>query len=322
MEALSKNRIDKAGDNLLVSPCDVDYEVVYEYRMRHWHLMNLLANTIAKKLPKPQVLARRIKRITSIKLKIRRLSTRLSSMQDIGGVRAIFKTDDEVSVFAERVRMAYSGKRCKLKIIKENNYIETPKPDGYRSCHIIFEYVGGKGDKEKYNGLKVELQLRTLAQHAWATAVEIMGVIDKDNELKQGRGAQAYRDFFRIANAVLHDTASASDIERILEINKNEHIIDRIQALRVVMERPPKATRLLLILNYPQKTLKVVPFNDSDLFSQKLYEEFDKDDAFDTVLVNLSDINKLKKAYPNYYLDASDFVNRLRRKIEELGETL
>lgn len=322
MEVLSKKRVDKAGENLLVSPCNNDYVVVYEYRMRHWHLMNLLANTIAKKLPTPQVLARRIKRITSIKSKIQRLRTRLSAMQDIGGVRAIFKTNEEVRTFAEKVRGTYSGKRCKLKIIKENNYIENPKPDGYRSCHIIFEYVGGKGDKEKYNGLKVELQLRTLAQHAWATAVEIMGVVDKNNELKQGRGAQTYRDFFRIANAILHDAASSSEVERILAINQKEHIIERIQALRVVMERSTKTKRLLLILNYPQKILKVIPFNDADLFSQKLYEEFDKDDAFDTVLVNLSDINKLKKAYPNYYLDASDFVNRLRRKIDELGRTL
>ena len=312
---LTNKQIDNAGERLLSEPTERDYAVIYEYRMLHWHLMISLVNTIAKKLPKPQVLAWRIKRISSIKTKIARMHTRLSSMQDIGGVRAIFRDDAEVEAFARKVRAAYSSARCRLRIIKENNYIEQPKLDGYRSHHIIFQYCGGTGEQEKYNGLKVELQLRTLAQHAWATAVEIVGTIDRANEIKQGRGTPDYREFFEIASAVLHDCATEKQIERIREIDKKEHIINKIQALKVAMKQPASANKNLLILNYEQKTLQIQPFNDNDIFSQKLYEKFDTDEHFDTVLVNLSDIKKLKKAYPNYYLDASDFVARLGKKL-------
>ena len=62
------------------------------------------------------------------------------------------------------------------KIIKFNDYVENPKDSGYRSIHYVYKY-SSKADK--YNGLKIELQIRTKLQHNWATAVETAGAMTR-----------------------------------------------------------------------------------------------------------------------------------------------
>ena len=54
-----------------------------------------------------------------------------------------------------------------LKIIQEKDYIKNPKPNGYRSLHIIVEVpiFLRKGKKN----VQVEIQLRTIAMDFWAS---------------------------------------------------------------------------------------------------------------------------------------------------------
>jgi hypothetical protein len=50
------------------------------------------------------------------------------------------------------------------------NYIEKPKPDGYRGVHLIIKYRSTA--KREYKDQNIEVQIRSRLQHAWATAVE------------------------------------------------------------------------------------------------------------------------------------------------------
>ena len=82
----------------------------------------------------------------------------LSRMYDIGGCRCVFPTVDE----ANKVRAIFYDTHRPL-ICKEMNYIDKPKPDGYRSIHIIFNY--DDPDFPQYKNLKIEMQLRSELQH-------------------------------------------------------------------------------------------------------------------------------------------------------------
>ena len=54
-----------------------------------------------------------------------------------------------------------------LEIIRETDYIKSPKPNGYRSLHLIINVpVFFSDHKEK---VKVEIQIRTIAMDFWAS---------------------------------------------------------------------------------------------------------------------------------------------------------
>ena len=113
----------------------------------------------------------RMKRMPSIIGKLRRFPhMQASRMQDIGGVRVIVDTVQDVYDLYDAV--SGSGKVRQIPELPPSDYIANPKPDGYRSLHLVFRHANTRHPES--NGLRVELQIRLL-QHAWATAVETLG---------------------------------------------------------------------------------------------------------------------------------------------------
>ena len=138
------------------------------------------------------VTAQRIKRLASIEAKLARFPTMtLSQMQDIGGCRAIVSTAHGVAKLCE------SYAESELKHIKHqtDNYIDAPKDSGYRGVHLIYRYHSDR--RQDYNSLKIEMQLRSQLQHAWATAVETVGAFVRQ-ALKSSVGEQEWLRFFAL----------------------------------------------------------------------------------------------------------------------------
>jgi len=52
------------------------------------------------------------------------------------------------------------------------NYIDAPKPDGYRSVHLVGKYGGDSEVHSAWNGKRIEIQVRTSIQHIFATGME------------------------------------------------------------------------------------------------------------------------------------------------------
>ena len=319
---ISKNSIKIAGKKLRDEiESNKDLELILAYRIKHISIMTMLANAIAKKSPKPQFLSRRLKRLSSIRIKLKRNDrVRLNIMQDIAGLRAVFKDKNEVYAFLNAIKKAYKSKKLALQIIRENDYIKEPKQDGYRSYHLVFEY---QGKKEDIKGYKIELQLRTLLQHYWATAVEIMGAIDSTNNIKIGKGSAEIKRFFYLAGLILDDNATSEEKEEFKELDEKHKILNLLSELSVsyslIEKSDCKPKDLFIIsLDCQEKRLKILKFDENDRQDNLSFLGLELDEErINSVIINGASIAKIKRAYPNYFLDARNFVDNIRVRLAQ-----
>ncbi len=122
-------------------------------------------------------------------------STDLSAMQDLVGVRAIMPDFSAVQEVAKSYRSVVEGGTVQ----RETDYIQSPKDGGYRSLHLIIKFVE-QGQGQEFKGSKVEIQLRTRLQHAWATTVEAVGSM-RNEDLKASEGDPDWLRFMNLMAA-------------------------------------------------------------------------------------------------------------------------
>ena len=110
----------------------------------------------------------RIKSPHSIVNKLRRkglpatTQSAVENLQDIAGVRVVCAYLNDTYAIAELL-----GKQDDLNIVRIRDYIKDPKPNGYRSLHLIVEVpVFLSTGKEM---VPVEVQIRTIAMDFWAS---------------------------------------------------------------------------------------------------------------------------------------------------------
>ena len=89
------------------------------------------------------------------------LSSVESNLTDIAGVRVICSFKDDIYMLADCLL-----KQDDVKLIAAKDYIKNPKPNGYRSLHLIVETPIYLQDGKRQ--MKAEVQLRTIAMEFWA----------------------------------------------------------------------------------------------------------------------------------------------------------
>lgn len=86
----------------------------------------------------------------------------MANLSDVAGVRIICEFVDDIYSIAAMLAM-----QDDLKLVKIKDYIKYPKPNGYRSYHMIVEipvfFSKGK------TPMRVEIQIRTIAMDFWAS---------------------------------------------------------------------------------------------------------------------------------------------------------
>lgn len=82
-------------------------------------------------------------------------------LSDLVGVRVITHFVGDIYTVLD---MICASDRWRVKQVKD--YIASPKPNGYRSLHVILTVPFGVGGVEE---LDVEIQLRTIAMDCWAS---------------------------------------------------------------------------------------------------------------------------------------------------------
>ena len=175
--------------------------VVDDWRKLHMIPLEELVGVVTNVLSQGNVSAafssHRLKRMTSIIAKLRHNpGMGLGGLQDIGGARFVF---EDVPSLLEAQKIITAAKFDHFVVDREPyDYVARPKESGYRSIHFAYKYVS---DNAEYDGLRVELQLRTRLQHDWAMAVETAELISKSS-LKASLGDENWLAFFKIASAV------------------------------------------------------------------------------------------------------------------------
>ena len=86
----------------------------------------------------------------------------LTQLKDIAGVRVVCSYVEDVYDIAD-VFLRQEG----VVLLQKKDYIENPKPNGYRSLHLIAEIPVSLSKETR--SVPVEIQLRTISMNMWAS---------------------------------------------------------------------------------------------------------------------------------------------------------
>lgn len=312
-------------------------EVLNKWRACHAYPINTFQSTLRDKTGSfaGAIVAQRLKRATTIIGKLDRMQNRrltLANMQDIGGVRAVLKTVEDV----EKLRDIYLKSNLTHTLEHIDDYISRPKPDGYRGIHLIYRYNLNRPPSRKWNGLLIEMQLRTELQHYWATAVEVTGTILNEPFKFGGTGQPEWRDFFKLVSsafAMIEKRPVVGGYENLTiselfdTVKKKEKALDALQkmeyysrGLSFIQEQGSRKNKYhILTLDLENKTLTVSSFTELNVArASEAYAGVEKSQSgkSDTVLVSTAKSDDLRKAYPNYFLDVSGFTRKVGEMIQ------
>ena len=321
----SRSQIKKAGKTFAAkdsSDSDKEHalELINNWRAAHSFPLQVIYMHVKKTAGERAIVAQRLKRLYSITQKLYRFSNMsLTAMQDIGGCRVIVDSIDAVYTMVNSLKRS----RMRHKLKEEYDYIKHPKPDGYRSYHIVYSYYSERSPK--YNGLFIEIQIRTHIQHLWATAVETMDTFTGD-PLKIGQGDPENREFF-ILTSKLFETYEANSqsinavkgtdaLQQFKQYEAEHEVLRKLKSIKEAVGYVQRADSreqgyYVLRLDRERSQLLINTYAKNELEKATLeYDLAEKNRASDEdiVLVSTASFNMLKKAYPNYFSDINEFI--------------
>lgn len=308
------------------------------WRASHAHILNTFRQILYNRRAKvPSDVVQRLKRMPTIAEKLTRdpnMRVRPSQMQDIAGCRVIFPNLEELYRFKS---LMDEGKFDHI-LMYEKDYISDPKNDGYRGIHQIYQYQVAKRptgdiDTQKYNGMRVEIQYRTLDQHIWSTAVETIGLLT-ENSPKFNKGQRNFQEFFLVCSEIIARTQEGNNsalssiddkklIERFDSLNNETHIFQIFENVNAQVEGDKFNKTSILIFYYAEKAgrsrIEVRSF-DSVNAGIKEYNTLESDlgDKADVVLVKAEDQAIMRSAYRNYFADTAEFIATVREGAQNL----
>lgn len=115
-----------------------------------------------------EMIKSRVKKPASIIEKLQRrgypvsLESMVDHLDDVAGIRVICSFVDDIYAVADML-----VRQDDIKVLAVKDYIKNPKPNGYRSYHMIIETPVFFSDRKK--PMRVEVQIRTIAMDFWAS---------------------------------------------------------------------------------------------------------------------------------------------------------
>lgn len=252
---------------------------------------------------------------------------KLSQMQDIGGCRAVVESISAV----HRLKDSFLKSRIKHKFAKEKDYIATPRDSGYRGVHLVYRYFSDR--THHWDGLKIEIQLRSRLQHAWATSVETVGTM-LGEAFKASEGSEEWLKFLTLTSSaftLLERTplvpgtpTTKRDLKHMIrEMTTRLKVEAHLSAYKVALNmttdpQHAKAAYFLLALNHDERRLRVTSYRKRQIAQaneEYLQAEKRLSSIGSAVLVSVDSVEQLKRAYPNYYQDTDLFLEYLKQVI-------
>lgn len=344
----SKSKIDRAGRALARDEYRTDDEfleadeVFDVYRMKHLQPLTTTTSEIMGLLSASETefyVAQRLKRKPQILRKLKRLSVRLSQLQDIGGLRVIVPTDSDVDSIWSFLREKIANLE-EFSIEKETDYREKGRDrTGYRALHILIER----------DNCSLELQIRSRLQHAWSENIERTSVI-YGHHLKEEEGDpdvlryfQLLSDaFFSVENGARMSPAESVAIEEQREIAEEiigksgkapaysaKQSADVIKSIVSKKYSPDAIHNWILVFDWNTasfvhwKHASSVPTEAMASYVES-ERQFRAEDGFEVVLVGASEPATLHQTHSHYFglAEYKSVLFRLDESIDGLDREL
>lgn len=338
----SRSQVNDAGVTLVdssASPRDQSRArtIVNNWRASHSFPLNALKlnlrNTVAG-FGEAALVAQRLKRLSSIEAKLRRSHhMQLARMHDIGGCRAVLPFADDVLTVVRK----YDKSRALHEPLRRYDYLTSPRDSGYRGVHLVYGYRTRSEAHAVYRGMRIEIQLRSRLQHAWATAVETVGTFS-GQALKSSEGHEAWLRFFSLMATELACTEGLPPVpgtpadrgalrRELAQLAAELDAVARLEAygrtLRI-LEGDVRNGRAAYFHIYLDLTGENVRWNEYSADEReeaiRAYEEVEtairRFPGAETVLVQVGSVEALRRAYPNYFADTTVFVAEVKKAIE------
>lgn len=326
----SKTRVNRAGNNVRSGiPIDDDIHIIDQWRAAHRAILNTFQAILRIRTSGTNiVVAQRHKRKRTIYDKLRRIpGMDLSRMDDIAGCRLIFHNIDDLY----RFRIDFHKARFKHKRrndINKYDYIKRPKSSGYRGVHDVYEYnVNSKAGRD-LAGLYVEIQYRTLVQHTWATAVEVIGFIT-ESQPKFQKGDKRYEQAMALASEILarayeHLKGPFPDIEdrdvvrQFLNLDKELSLLATLRGLNAANQAVLAKRNAILIFSN-EEDLDIRTYRDAPEALRALFDLEKQHPEKDIVLVRADTSEDVRLAFKNYFSDAREFISQVETGCAKLS---
>lgn len=305
-------------------------KIVDDWRASHGYplvAVRVLLQERARRVDPDALVAQRLKRLASVEAKLRRFPRmKVSRMQDLGGCRAVLPSMRAVRELGELHRAG----REQHEFVKEFDYIGQPKTDGYRSLHRVYRYRSQASRNAAWDGHRIEIQIRSHLQHAWATAVETVDAI-KGTQLKtSGPANGAWDRFFTLMGSVLAIEEGCPPVPGtpVALSELRDEVRGLVRALDVegslfgqglAIQRAPvpaDAAWFLMVADAANRRVFVQPYDarhfpDAQTEYLRLEAEYEGKPGFQACLLSTDSARALRRAYPNYYFDVSAFAESL-----------
>ena len=333
----SRSNLNRVGTYLYAEGVDAfkrseAIRIVSDWRMTHLPVLREFVEGLTAYLAEQNIkyafYSQRVKRMTSIIEKLRNneaTGMRLGGLQDIGGARFVFETLEDLQA-CETALVTFSPVHFELE--KVNNYIVEPKDSGYRGVHYVYKYHSENAD---YDGLRVELQIRTRLEHSWAMAVETASLISRTSLKANIDDNSIWREFFRLVSAIFAKKENCAVNARYADYTHEQYcreyiefldkhkLLDQLQALRVTVNDEKTFAQsntgyCVLLINFRNQIVTGRPYTleqedeASAMFTQT-EQSLSGDEA--VILVSIEKMQELREAYPSYFLDTKEFLSAL-----------
>ena len=154
----------------------------------------------------------RIKKPVSIYNKLQKLGYDFTieniqqQLNDVAGGRIVCAFIDDIYTISNLITQ-----QDDIKVIKIKDYIKNPKPNGYRSYHMIVEipvfFAKGK------TPMRVELQIRTNGMDFWATL---------EHQLRYKKGIEEMPGYEEISKELMHSAQVIIEADNEMQEIKNK----------------------------------------------------------------------------------------------------
>ncbi len=325
----SKSRVNLAGNNMRSGTITVDdLTVIEEWRAAHRAVLNTFQAILRTRTRgKYIIVAQRHKRKSTIFDKLDRFpEMQLSRMDDVAGCRLIFSDINELYAFRENFHKARFNHKRRNDIDKYD-YIKNPKATGYRGIHDVYVYDVNSVSGQHLKGLMVEIQYRTKIQHAWATAVEVVGFIT-ESQPKFEAGDTRYQEAMALASEILARASEGMNgpfpqkdqtelVRDFLKLDQELKLLKTLQGLNSA-DAIVSTNRNSILIFSPSGDLEIKTYRDAPEALRALFQLEKEHPGKDIVLVRADSSEEVRFAFKNYFSDAQDFV----RLVEEGCQTL